>query len=385
MSAVLAANPPPSTPGATDAETLAHTLYGLAQQHLQPEVVDIDVKGLYPESFLRRAGAAGLFAAHVPKAMGGSGLGLDGLVQSIEAVARVCGATGFLMWCQSALTWYLVHTTNNALRERLLPAVSSGQTLGGTGLSNLMKSCSGIEDLRLTGRRVDGGYAVSGALPWVSNLGPEHWFGVGIRVENGGTAIAAIHGSQPGLTLIHGAHFTALEGTRTLACQFRDVFVPDAQLLAEPGDFDSFVARIKPGFIIAQCGMALGVIRDCVDIMRQADATHAHVNQFLDTQAEEIAGELAQARASILDLAARITAGPPHFKLGEVLQARVDASTLALRASTAAMLHAGAKGYLLRHPAQRRVREALFVAIVTPAIKHLRKELAALRGAVTAG
>jgi hypothetical protein len=36
----------------------------------------------------------------------------------------------------------------------------------------------------------------------------------------------------------------------------------------------------------------------------------------------------------------------------------------------------GAKGYLQRSPAQRRLREAYFVAIVTPAIKHLRREIA---------
>lgn len=41
-------------------------------------------------------------------------------------------------------------------------------------------------------------------------------------------------------------------------------------------------------------------------------------------------------------------------------------------------LHTGAKGYLMRHGAQRRLREALFVAIVTPALKHLRKEIHSL-------
>jgi acyl-coA dehydrogenase domain protein len=54
---------------------------------------------------------------------------------------------------------------------------------------------------------------------------------------------------------------------------------------------------------------------------------------------------------------------------------------LALNATQSAALHAGAKGYLMRSPAQRRVREAMFVAIVTPAIKHLRKEIAALEAA----
>jgi len=39
------------------------------------------------------------------------------------------------------------------------------------------------------------------------------------------------------------------------------------------------------------------------------------------------------------------------------------------------MMHMGAKGYLSNNAAQRRLREAYFIAIVTPAIKHLRKEL----------
>jgi hypothetical protein len=42
------------------------------------------------------------------------------------------------------------------------------------------------------------------------------------------------------------------------------------------------------------------------------------------------------------------------------------------------MLHQGARGYLAHSAAQRKLREAYFVAIVTPAIKHLRRELACL-------
>jgi hypothetical protein len=39
-------------------------------------------------------------------------------------------------------------------------------------------------------------------------------------------------------------------------------------------------------------------------------------------------------------------------------------------------MHQGARGYLLSNGVQRRVRESHFVAIVSPAIKHLRKEIA---------
>ena len=46
------------------------------------------------------------------------------------------------------------------------------------------------------------------------------------------------------------------------------------------------------------------------------------------------------------------------------------------------LLHQGARGYLMSSPVQRRVRESHFVAIVTPAIKHLRSEIARLSAEV---
>jgi alkylation response protein AidB-like acyl-CoA dehydrogenase len=47
-----------------------------------------------------------------------------------------------------------------------------------------------------------------------------------------------------------------------------------------------------------------------------------------------------------------------------------------MAAAHAAMLHTGARGYHKSHSAQRRMREAYFVGIVTPATKQLRKMLA---------
>ena len=61
-----------------------------------------------------------------------------------------------------------------------------------------------------------------------------------------------------------------------------------------------------------------------------------------------------------------------------MLDVRAHASELSLKAAQSALLHQGARGYLMSAAPQRRVRESHFVAIVTPAIKHLRKEMARL-------
>jgi hypothetical protein len=62
-----------------------------------------------------------------------------------------------------------------------------------------------------------------------------------------------------------------------------------------------------------------------------------------------------------------------------VLEARAETSQLSLRAAQAALLHQGARGYLASSAVQRRIRESHFVAIVTPALKQLRKEIHNLR------
>lgn len=66
---------------------------------------------------------------------------------------------------------------------------------------------------------------------------------------------------------------------------------------------------------------------------------------------------------------------PERPELFEDAADRLDAAECALRTVNAAMLHAGTKGCLRDGTAQRRLREAYFIAIVTPSIKHLRKEL----------
>lgn len=351
---------------------------------LAPEVTAIDC-GAYPREFMQALGAIGGFAGAVDPQYGGLGRGLTHVIGVMSRVSEECMSTGFLVWCQTTLAWYLQNTANESLRERLLPKVARGEVLGGTGLSNTMKTCASIEEIRLRARRVDGGYIVNGALPWVSNIGADHWFACGSAVDGESElAVLLVHGSTPGLTLNQNAHFVALEGTNTFACLFKDVFVADSSVLAHPGEFQAFVGRMKTGFILDQMGMGLGLVRACCTMMHQSNKTLSHVNRFLDDQVGDIEAQLHAAEQATLALAAELYRDRTLSRMREVIELRIAGSELALKAASAAMLHMGAKGYLTRSPAQRRLRESYFVAIVTPALKHLRKELAAMPAAMAA-
>ena len=72
-------------------------------------------------------------------------------IQSISALGEVCGATAFMAWCQNTLVWYAANSDNPELLARFGDKFASGKILGGTGLSNPMKSFFGIEKLKLKG------------------------------------------------------------------------------------------------------------------------------------------------------------------------------------------------------------------------------------------
>jgi len=365
----LPASPPPP---------LLEQVEHIVREDLAPMVVAIDRRGVYPEGVLRRLGQAGAFRQHLPSQNDGR-RDFASAIQAMERAGRHCLSTAFCMWCQNALGWYLENADYRPVRQEALAAVAAGELLGGTALSNPMKAFAGIETLRVRVRPVPGGYRANGALPWVSNLGPGHRFAGIFGIEGSDrTVMALIDCDQPGFRLQRCAEFTALEGTRTFACHFEDAFIPHERVIADA--VPPYMQRIKAGFVLLQMGMGLGLIEGCLDILRDTARTHGHVNRYLDEQPAALAEDLQDARAATYQLASEIGDCSQSF-FADVLQLRLTGSELALKAANAAMLHAGARGYLAEAPAQRRLREAYFVAIVTPAIKHLRKELAALRAA----
>ena len=70
-----------------------------------------------------------------------------------------------MMWCQCVAGLYMQASGNPALTGERLARHVRGETLGGTGLSNPMKSFAQIESLLLKATPVDGGYLVNGACP----------------------------------------------------------------------------------------------------------------------------------------------------------------------------------------------------------------------------
>lgn len=346
----------------------------ISESSLRKLTVEIDREGLYPRQVLQELGKVGAYSQHLASQNPAGVTDLNTAVAAMGIASHECMSTGFMIWCQDVLGWYLENSENSFLQQHILPRVAAGDYLGGTALSNPMKYFSNIEPLQLTATPVDGGYLVNGTLPWVSNLGPDHYFGAIARTDDASPReiMFLVPCASEGFQLLQNAEFTAMEGTGTFGCQFRNCLIPENHIIADP--VQPFIQKIKAGFIMLQGGMALGVIESCIDIMRGVEPMLGHVNRYLEDRPEELAADL-EDLGHRLNLALADPYNDSKDFIQQVMQLRLEASELSLRAAHSAMLHTGARGYLAQAPAQRKLREAYFVAIVTPAIKHLRKEL----------
>ncbi len=350
----------------------------ISRTDLSPLAAKIDEECFYPENIMRALGQAGAFSSH----LSGHTSNVD-LSSSILAMARAseeCLSTGFCCWCQDALGWYISSSENDFLKTKILPQIASGESLGGTGMSNPMKAVSEIENMRLTGKKVDGGYRIRGALPWISNVLEDGYFGTMFKVEVEGTenpkhVMAIFHAAWDGIKMRADHDFVAMGGTATCNVQLRDVFLPDDYILADPAD--GYLKKMRAGFVLMQCGMAAGIIKNCIELMRNMETPLGHVNQYLEKQPDDIEAEYDALVEEVLLLAKKpYEPSPSYFK--RVLEVRLKGSELSVEAAHWAQLHCGARGYVSKGAAQRRLREAYFVAIVTPATKHLRKLIATL-------
>ena len=349
-------------------------------EDLEPNMREIDVEGVYPEAFMRRMGAVGGFRQGTATELGGTGRGIGHTIRLMEEVSKTCLSTGFCVWCQTVCAWYVQNSDNAYLKENALPDIISGNVRAGTGLSNPMKHLSGIERIKISAARRPDGFVLNGAIPWVSNVDDgDQFFAAVAGVEGeGGYAMMVVPSGTEGVKKRNGGEFIALEGSSTWGWRFKDAFIPEEYVLADPAS--PYIQRIRPGFVLTQGGIGLGLVGGCLDLMRRAngraDTKKSGVNGFLDDGVEELEADLEAARRKTYALAEEIGCDGEDPRSGvfeEAIECRILASELSLRASRSTMLHMGATGYLKNGATERKLRESYFVAVVTPALKHLKK------------
>ncbi|BBZ43789.1 acyl-CoA dehydrogenase family protein [Mycobacterium parmense] len=311
-------------------------------------------------------GAAGLLGVGAPGNADGR---LRDMADVIRQISGECMSTGFSLWAHRMAVEYLL-TAATPLATDTATALLAGTTLGVTGMASAFKEAAGCGSLDLTATPVPGGYEVSGAIRWASNLYPDSIMVTAARTEAGEKLIMALPLDAPGVVL--GDHFDllAMGSTASSYLNLKGVRVGSEQVLSE--DFDGFLQAVRPTFLVLQSAMCLGLTRTAVE---QARLGLSGVNAVFSADVDRIAEKLACAEATLVKLGVAV-GGPQSPTKRELLSLRLAAAELSSASADLEIRCAGGKGYASRTAASRRYREAAFIPVQSPSEGQLRWELA---------
>ncbi|MER1985560.1 MAG: acyl-CoA dehydrogenase family protein [Solibacillus sp.] len=334
-------------------------LQQIIEEKLQPVVKKVDEQAFYAEEYILALGAAGFFDSSA-KSIASR---LQDEAKIVRETAKVCMTTAFCVWCHLAALTYLRTTSNDYLKQTILPKLENGEYLGATGLSNPMKYYSGLEPLHLRAEQTADGYVVNGVLPAVSNIGSRHYFGIIASVEDR-EVMLLVPTNAAGLTLKEKIGFIGVNGSATYSCEFNQVVVPRDFIIAEQAK--DFCDTIRPTFIYYQVPLGIGVIEAAAEGIEKVKAKQNGSNDYLHIQASTLEEQSSSLTQALDQLAASLS-------LKEVVDIRLQSVHATLAAVQANMLHNGAAGYVAGSAPSRKLREAYFFANLTPTMRHLEK------------
>ena len=136
-------------------------------REIAPNLRDWERAGLTPRSFWRKAGQAGLLCTTIPEQYGGPGGNFLHACVVTEELARVGISVGFPVH-SDMVSPYLLHYASEELKQRLLPRLCSGETIGSIGMTE-PDSGSDLKSMRTTATLDGHEWVINGQKVWITN------------------------------------------------------------------------------------------------------------------------------------------------------------------------------------------------------------------------
>jgi alkylation response protein AidB-like acyl-CoA dehydrogenase len=304
---------------------LAELAATVARREIAPVAAAAWSAGRCPVEVLQKMGQAGLLGLLIPQEWGGSGATTVGFVAAMEQIGRADQSVAAAWQAHSTIgSLPLLRFGTDEQRDRWLRPLAEGRALGAFGLTE-PEAGSDASAIRTRAVRRDDGWVINGRKMFISNAGTSMSFGVTLLARlderNGAGAPRyanfVVENQTPGFTLgpkLNGIGWKGLD-TRELA--FDDVWVPDVNLLGNPGrGLSQFLSVLAVGRITVAAlsvSLAAAVLEMATGYARQRRQFGRALieNQAIAFKLADMATELEAARLLTYRAAALRDAGRP--------------------------------------------------------------------------
>lgn len=222
-----------------DQELLRAEVRRFAEERILPGAAERDREHRFPVEIFQEMGEMGLLGMLVPEEYGGTGMDILSYLLAMEEVSRADPAVAVTMSVtNSVCCWPVVKFGSEALKRQVLPALASGETLGGFGLTE-PGAGSDPGSMRTTARRDGDFWVLNGEKAWITNAGFAGWYVVVAVTDpqagKRGLSAILVPADAPGFSVGQPEEKLGLRASRTAQIYFSDCRVPAGNLLGEEG------------------------------------------------------------------------------------------------------------------------------------------------------
>lgn len=285
-----------------------------------------------------------VLAGFIPIEYGGTAASEAAIMEFLIQLGGACLTTALAL-TQWASGCRIIAEADEAVRQRFLPLLASGESTTTVGISQLTTSRRHLGRPAMQARRADRGWRLDGLCPWVTGADSVDTVVTGAVTSDDEPLFFIIDLAAAGVRIDPPMPLLALSGSRTSAVHFRDA---PADAVIEP------TAARRPGAGgLTTSALAVGAARRSVAMLRE-EATHrpeiADAAAGLADEADLLAAQILEAVRDGIDPSDRD-------------RLRGAANSLVLRASQAALVASKGAGFVMGHPAELAVREAMFFLV----------------------
>lgn len=208
------------------------TAHEYCQQKLQTRVLQANREEYFDRAIMTELGELGLLGATLPEKYGCAAVNEVSYGLIAREVERVDSGYRSAMSVQSSLVMYPIYQFGSeALREKYLPRLASGEWVGCFGLTE-PNAGSDPASMQTRAVKTDGGYLLSGSKMWITNSPIADVFVVWAKLDGEIRGFVLDKGAQ-------GLSTPTIEGKFSLRASITgeivmdQVFVPESNLFAE--------------------------------------------------------------------------------------------------------------------------------------------------------
>jgi len=342
-----------------------------AERELLPDVLERDEKAIPALRQIRMLGDLGFFGLMVDPRYAGGGMDSIAYILSVEEISRIDASVGVLLSVHNSLvTNPIEHFCTEAQKEKYLPSLARGETLGAFLLS---EPEAGSDATMQRTQAIDMGdhYLVNGTKNWISNASIAGIYILIAQTHPGlkhkGINAFIVEKNTPGITLGPHENKMGMRSSDTHSVIFTDVKIPKENLIGEDGSGFKLAMKILDSGRIGIAAQALGIAMGAYERAcryakeRKTFGTEICNHQAISFKLADMAVKIETAQLLLLKAGWMKDQHKPYSVASAM--AKQYCSDMAMEVTTEAVQIHGGYGYVKEYHVERLMREAKLTQI----------------------